>query len=396
MTKGNTIESVRHADCCACFACVNACPKGCISMRTDESGSLYPSIDQEACVGCGKCLKSCPAARDVPRHEPLSIYAACNGDDELRGASTSGGVATTIANAIVAAGGVVYGAAMMGLEARHVRVDRPDEISRIQGSKYVHSHIGDACRLVKDDLASGARVAFFGTPCQVAGLVGYLGDVPEHLLLIDILCHGVVAHDCFVEGVRLEHSAIGEVANVTFRDGNRYCLKGYDVGGRVLFETPYRASWLLNGFVEGLIFRENCYSCKFAGAKRCGDITLGDFWGLKSGFDTSKGVNFVAINTAKGHECWESIKGVLRYERHALEEAAPFNHPLRKPADKPAGYEKFKAIYALRGGRAALLHAYTSKVLFILLRRMARRNRALYRVVTSVPVVGNKLKEYAE
>ena len=396
MTKGSTIESVRRADCCACFACASACPMGCISLRTDEFGSLYPHVDRETCVGCGRCVKACPAIRDVPRLEPISVYAACSKDSALRDASTSGGVATAIASAVVDGGGVVYGVEMEGLEACHVRIDQPSDITRIQGSKYVHSHVGSAYRLVKDDLASGRRIAFFGTPCQVAGLVGFLGDIPSHLLLVDILCHGVASHDCFMEGVRLEHPAISEVANVTFRDGNRYCLKGYDADGSVLFETPYRASWLLNGFVEGLYFRENCYSCKYANSMRCGDITLGDFWGLKSGFDVERGVNFVAINSDKGWACWEAIKNRLSYEERTLAEAIPFNHSLAKAADKPAGYNRFKAIYERRGGAAALLRAYPAKSTFIMIRRVLRRHRTLYRLATRMPVVGKKLREYPE
>ena len=46
--------------CCGCGACSNACPKGCIIMKADTEGFLYPQIDKSKCVNCGKCRKVCP------------------------------------------------------------------------------------------------------------------------------------------------------------------------------------------------------------------------------------------------------------------------------------------------------------------------------------------------
>ena len=43
--------------CCGCGACSNACPKGCIIMKADTEGFLYPQIDKSKCVNCGKCRK---------------------------------------------------------------------------------------------------------------------------------------------------------------------------------------------------------------------------------------------------------------------------------------------------------------------------------------------------
>ena len=47
--------------CSGCCACVNACPKNCISMEYDEYGVLLPVINQELCVNCGACERACPA-----------------------------------------------------------------------------------------------------------------------------------------------------------------------------------------------------------------------------------------------------------------------------------------------------------------------------------------------
>ena len=52
---------VEKNKCCGCHSCVNKCPKGAITMKEDEGGFLYPSIDKSKCVDCGMCKKVCPA-----------------------------------------------------------------------------------------------------------------------------------------------------------------------------------------------------------------------------------------------------------------------------------------------------------------------------------------------
>ena len=32
-------------DCCGCAACVQRCPKQCISLQEDSEGFLYPMVD---------------------------------------------------------------------------------------------------------------------------------------------------------------------------------------------------------------------------------------------------------------------------------------------------------------------------------------------------------------
>ena len=39
-------------NCCGCYACVNVCPKDCISMLEDSEGFNYPNVDKDKCVDC--------------------------------------------------------------------------------------------------------------------------------------------------------------------------------------------------------------------------------------------------------------------------------------------------------------------------------------------------------
>ncbi|MEG0895492.1 MAG: 4Fe-4S dicluster domain-containing protein, partial [Oscillospiraceae bacterium] len=40
-------------DCCGCSACINICPKKCISFKQDKEGFDIPHIDENQCINCG-------------------------------------------------------------------------------------------------------------------------------------------------------------------------------------------------------------------------------------------------------------------------------------------------------------------------------------------------------
>ena len=46
--------------CSGCTACYSICPKKAITMKEDEEGFLYPSINKSKCINCGLCEKVCP------------------------------------------------------------------------------------------------------------------------------------------------------------------------------------------------------------------------------------------------------------------------------------------------------------------------------------------------
>ena len=96
--------------CCGCEACRQICPKGCIRLELDEEGFDYPIVDTDRCIECHKCERVCPFMKlDEPR-KPQAVYAACATDEELRRASSSGGLFTLLAEDTLRRGGVVFGA----------------------------------------------------------------------------------------------------------------------------------------------------------------------------------------------------------------------------------------------------------------------------------------------
>ncbi len=74
---------------------------------------------------------------------------------------------------------------------RHIGVERIHELGKLQGSKYVQSQMGSIYLEVKEKLNRGKIVYFSGTPCQVDGLIAFLGKEYDNLICQDIICHGV-------------------------------------------------------------------------------------------------------------------------------------------------------------------------------------------------------------
>ena len=104
------INIIDKKDCVGCNACVQRCPKQCISMHEDEQGFLYPVVNLDECVDCHLCEKICPVINQGEPREPLATFAAKNPDDEVRMSSSSGGIFFALAKTIIDEGGVVFGA----------------------------------------------------------------------------------------------------------------------------------------------------------------------------------------------------------------------------------------------------------------------------------------------
>ena len=63
--------TVNFEKCTGCGACIQSCPKQCISWITKEFGFYYPQIDEEICVNCGLCEKVC---RGIPKSDLPRIF----------------------------------------------------------------------------------------------------------------------------------------------------------------------------------------------------------------------------------------------------------------------------------------------------------------------------------
>lgn len=339
--------------CSGCHACVNACPKNCISMIEDKEGFLYPSIDNSECVFCGKCVASCPILRPNKRNrsiEDLIAYGAYNKDEEIRRKSSSGGIFTLIAEKIIEQGGVVFGAAFNeDFSVSHKMVTNTHDLSRFRGSKYVQSSIGNAYAEAKGQLDSGKKVLFTGTPCQIEGLYSYLKKDYTNLYTQDIICHGVPSPKVWQSYLsqRKKEASVDNIVNAFFKD-KRTGWKTYSITLKFDEDKCYtqRASAdpMMRAFISNLCLRPSCHSCAFKSKTRQSDITLADYWGANKiipKWDDDKGLSLVILNSPKGKCLFDCIKESTEYIEVDLERAISYNSSMIKSAEAAVSRDKF-------------------------------------------------------
>lgn len=344
-------------DCTGCFACMNICPKNAISVGTDKMGKTIPRVDSAKCVDCRLCQKTCPANNPLVRCEPKNVYAAWSKNEQDIRLSSSGGAASVFSRKILQEGGVVFGAAVIDGMVSHIAIENEDGIEKLRSSKYVQSDIGYAYRKVKCDLLDGKPVLFTGTPCQIAGLRNFLGKKYENLYTVDLICHGTPPNSYLREHLASVLGKHKEWDRVTFRGEHNYILTVYR-GNQIIYQKSNELDTYFRSFLNGLIFRENCYSCLYANEKRVGDITVADFWGIdrkKMEHPYDGRISLVLINTERGERLFDKVKDNMIWEKHTLAEAMSSEQTnLHHPSIPHKDRALFEAIYIKQGFETAV------------------------------------------
>lgn len=333
--------TVDYEKCTGCGACVQRCPKRCISWTQREFGFRYPQIDKDACVNCGQCEKVCPIDKALEVSAEQKAYAAVHKDDEVLAKSTSGGAFTAIADAVFAQGGIVYGAAMLdGMQVKHIRTSGKDDFEGLRSSKYLQSDTGTTYQMVEQDLKQGKTVLYSGTPCQIDGLKNFLGKDYENLYTVDIVCHGVGSQAYFDKYMDYARERYGKIKALRFRSKE---YAGWSCGGVVVVDSsdclkkiPYRDfdNYYYSYFLSGDIYRKSCYSCKYANTNRVGDFTLGDYWGVEAlnlPLQTENGCSLLLVNNRHAMQLLDEIESLDRVET-TVEQAAHCNKQLNAPS----------------------------------------------------------------
>lgn len=333
--------TVDYEKCTGCGACVQRCPKRCISWTQREFGFRYPQIDKDACVNCGLCEKVCPTDKALEVPVEQKVYAAVHKDTEVLAKSTSGGAFTAIADAIFAQGGIVYGAAMLDdMQVKHIRTTGKDDFEGLRSSKYLQSDTGTTYQMVEQDLKQGKFVLYSGTPCQIDGLKNFLGKDYETLYTVDIVCHGVGSQAYFDKYMDFARERYGKIKALRFRSKE---YAGWSYGGVVVVDSsdclkkiPYRDfdNYYYSYFLSGDIYRKSCYSCKYANTNRVGDFTLGDYWGVEAlnlPLQTENGCSLLLVNNQHAMQLLDEIESLDRVET-TVEQAAHCNKQLNAPS----------------------------------------------------------------
>ncbi|SDA30682.1 Coenzyme F420-reducing hydrogenase, beta subunit [Ruminococcus sp. YE71] len=337
------LERVKK-DCCGCSACMNACPRSCITMKPDSEGFLYPSVDEDKCVGCDKCAKVCPVLNSGRPDNQPKAYLVRNRDASLRKSSTSGGFFAAAAEYVLEQGGCVFGVGFdENFAVRHSFIESMDDIKKFNRSKYVQSEVGFSYRKVKEFLESGRKVLFTGTPCQVEGLLNYLGRDYDGLYTMDIICKGVPSPKFWSKYLAWQKKKSGkDIREVRFRE------KTYGYGSTTMrvvysdgteYDEPYDVDPMLQFYSKEMISRPSCYNCHVKGKHRRSSFTVGDYWyvsGAAPEMDDGIGVSQVLVNNEKAAAAFENIRKHLDTVQLDFDKDSAINGGMMVASAKPS------------------------------------------------------------
>lgn len=362
------IQITNKADCCGCSACVNICPKQCITLHSDKEGFLYPVVDTALCIGCNLCKKICPTINQTEERTPLSTYAAMHPNEQVRLASSSGGMFSLLSEAVIDEGGVVFGARFdKDWNVIHDYTETKEGLAAFRGSKYVQSRMGNCYLKVKKYLCDGRKIMFTGTPCQIAGLNKILNKSYDNLLTVDVVCHGIPSPRVWRkyldetalsggENSVLPHSIHdGEalITDISFRDKRlgwkKYCfaltLSEFAADreqNTVLLSSIFTENAYMNAFLSNLSLRPSCYACPAKAGRSGSDITIADFWGIENvlpELDDDKGCSAMLIYTKKGKKLCDTLS--FNHSSVSYEDIFQGNPSLETSVQKPVNRDFF-------------------------------------------------------
>lgn len=375
-------------DCSGCHACFSVCSKECIRMEENAEGFLYPLIDTNKCIDCGLCEKVCPVLKDAEEKENVSkAYACYNLDEETRMKSSSGGIFTLIAEKIIDMGGAVFGAAFdEDFNVKHICVKSKDDLSALRGSKYVQSTIGNTFIQAKEMLNDGRVVLFTGTPCQIDGFLSFLGKKYDNLYTQDLICHGAPSPGIWRKYMAFrEEKAASKIKKMFFRlkeNGWKSYSVQFQFANCTEYKQIFSGDLFMNGFLKDLYLRHSCYNCHSKSLKRNSDITLADFWGVEKVapdmFD-NKGTSLVFVNSDKGKELFEEIKGNINFKEVNINEAVEKNPSAYRSAAINKKREKFFNVIQNKNFERAIKCCTKENFVKVFLRKAKRKLKQMLR-----------------
>lgn len=385
--------------CTSCQLCSAVCPVGAIKIKVNGEGFYQPIISNEKCINCGKCISVCYKydTSIIMNDKYKKVYAAKSKDKNLLLNSTSGGIATHLAEELILNGYKIIGVEYdyKNNRARNIIIENIDELKKIQGSKYIQSYSEEIyIKIIKN--LKNEKYAIFGLPCQIYGIDKYLRQINkrENFILIDLFCHGCPSLNLWKKYLSFikQKYKLDKIKKIEFRSKNKgwheYIISILDENEQYFISKNVQDSFF-KLFFSNKILNESCYECKLRSTLNYTDIRLGDYWGAEYDLDT-EGVSAVVLVTQRGREVFENIKDKIKMKKSNLKAIIKyqsygknykFNEKERKNIlkilDKNNNFEIFLKEYNKRLSRKEKLK-YILKNIFYLLPQKLRYSLKKY------------------
>lgn len=301
MIDNVAINIIGEEQCVGCYACIAVCPKKALEMKLDTKGFLKPFVSN-ACVDCGLCTKVCPVINGISQeNSKFQIFGGWSNSENVRIASSSGGLFTEIAENVLSKGGYVAGALWEDGTVKHRLISKKGDLALLRGSKYLQSQdLNVVYSQIKNVIAQGKVVLFSGLPCQVTAIKRMIDS--ELLLTVSVVCLGIPSFNVFRKHLS-EQYPNRKITKVNFRNKQRGWTRfsiEYLEQNSIVDVVEHTIDSFYKLFNSKLIISPACFSCKFNECPRVGDITLGDYWGVEKQFYDSKGVSIIIVSSQRG------------------------------------------------------------------------------------------------
>lgn len=324
--------------CCGCGACATVCTKKAISIAKDSEGFERCFIDTNKCVGCGQCKTVCPMTDIVAPNVKTAwrMYSVKSRSENVLKKSSSGGVGYELARNLAEQGYAVCGCTYdtETNSAIHVWItpDKKQDISQLQGSKYIQSKSAEAMLHLVEKARRG-KVVFFGTPCQTAAADKLLRKkgLRDQAIIVDLICHGVPSAYLWAKYLKDidEKHHTGAHPIVLFRSKEREWrrLLLLLTGNGHTYKKEEHKDDFYAFFRRGLCYMESCSDCPYR-ERSAADIRIGDYWGTRFKND-KEGVSMVIANTLQGEAAIADLsqKQICQVETQDLNEYWTVQYP---------------------------------------------------------------------
>lgn len=325
MAGKNVGLTVNYNLCCGCGICKGICPKNCISWER-KNGLFLPVIDKGVCVNCGLCASVCPGLGHPysPMHTAAetvtgTFLECCNAwskDADLRHVSASGGVISSMIQALLSSGKYDGAFCLDSYDYREqlkTRLYTVEEVtarwasSNAPKSRYLPVSHENAIRYLKEN--RDKRLILVGTSCAIRGLqaaVAKLNLNRNHYLFVGLFCDKVFNYNVlsYFSDTYAQGKTVQELHFKNKESGGwPGDMKFFPANGEPFYVPPKERAKAKAYFMP-----ERCLYCVDK-LNSCADISLGDNYTGQD--DSPLGSNSVIIRTEAGVAAWFAVHDCL-------------------------------------------------------------------------------------